>query len=262
MRWRKTVHQVSGVTAVRFHLQTHRTTRTFLVVDSSLRAFFQVMVLPATMIVRFFKPFEENIVSPLFSISKKKKKKKASLLFSSFGSLISTTIFSHYHATVDSCDRCRKAVPKRFLEHISISIPSIQWSNGSFETASLPAPLSSSSRPRTVERVSPPLLPARIAQSLAMPIFSRRSSRCEKRSRSAAHRPTRHSSIRIYGGRFIVVYAHIRGRRSVAAAQRQQRRQQQQQQQQHCAPHTGSCIKTRAALRIMIHCAGHESYKL
>lgn len=40
----------------------------------------------------------------------------------------------------------------------------------------------------------------------------------EKRSRSAAHRPTRHSSIRIYGARFIAVYAHIRGRRSTAAA--------------------------------------------
>ena len=39
-----------------------------------------------------------------------------------------------------------------------------------------------------------------------------------------------------------------------AGAGRRRRRQQHR--------YTGSCIKTRAALRIMIHCAGHESYKL
>lgn len=73
--------------------------------------------------------------------------------------------------------------------------------------------------------------------------------------KTAEHRPPSDLSFvdPYLAGRFIVFYAHIRARRSTAAAAVQRRR----------VPHAGSCcIKSRATRRIMIHCAGHESYKL
>lgn len=97
-----------------------------------------------------------------FSRFQKEKKRKPRYL-SSFGWLV-PRCYSRRFFCVPRNSRCRA---KAILEHISV--PSIQWSNGSFEAFVLLL----ASRSRI-------LLPARIAQLLAMPIFSQRSSRWKK----------------------------------------------------------------------------------
>lgn len=67
------------------------------------------MALPVTVMIRFFQPFQRNIVFLLFSLPKREKE-KTSLPF--FVRLVSTNVvirgdFFAYHATVD-------VVPKRF----------------------------------------------------------------------------------------------------------------------------------------------------
>lgn len=182
------MHQVSGVTAVRFHLQTHRTTRTFLV-DSSPRAFFQLMLLPP--MIRFF---EQRIL-----FFPKRRRRRKTLLFFTRQYRPRVVLFNFFFTTVDSCRTDSRT-------HIR--------SNALMLGSSLSSSLSGEDRgarvacccPRGLRNSSPD---ADLLGEVAT---------VEKRSRSAAHRPTRHSSIRIYGARFIAVYAHIRGRRSTAAA--------------------------------------------
>lgn len=205
---------MSGVTAVRFHLQTHRTTRTFLV-DSSPRAFFQLMLLPP--MIRFF---EQRIL-----FFPKKRRRRKTLLFFTRQYRPRVVLFNFFFTTVDSC----RTDSRTHIRSNALMLGSSLSLSGE-------------------ERVSPAVAREDCAIPLPMPIFSERSPRWKKdrgappigrlvirRSVSTVHDLSR--------------FTHI-----FAGAGRRRRRQQHR--------YTGSCIKTRAALRIMIHCAGHESYKL
>lgn len=210
------MHQVSGVTAVRFHLQTHRTTRTFLV-DSSPRAFFQLMLLPP--MIRFF---EQRIL-----FFPKKRRRRKTLLFFTRQYRPRVVLFNFFFTTVDSCrtDSRTHIRSNALMLGSSLSSSLSGEDRGARVACCCPRGLRNSSpdadlvgEVATVEKRSPPI--GRLVI---------------RRSVSTVHDLSR--------------FTHI-----FAGAGRRRRRQQHR--------YTGSCIKTRAALRIMIHCAGHESYKL
>lgn len=146
------MHQVSGVTAVRFHLQTHRTTRTFLV-DSSPRAFFQLMLLPP--MIRFF---EQRIL-----FFPKKRRRRKTLLFFTRQYRPRVVLFNFFFTTVDSC----RTDSRTHIRSNALMLGSSLSLSGE-------------------ERVSPAVAREDCAIPLPMPIFSERSPRWKKDRRPSA----------------------------------------------------------------------------